>query len=318
MPSIRLIHLQNGTQLEFPVTKRFCLALGNFDGVHLAHRALLNATVKKATSIDSCQSAVFCFEPPSSDYLFRSNGGHLSTLQEKLSIFAACGIEYAFLADFSSLRDMTAELFIRKILREMCRAEAVVCGFNYRFGEGGKGDATMLKETLGDYYTEVIAPYTIQLPGQQESSIVSSTQIRAALRQGNVDTAQLMLGRPYRFTASVVRGKQLGRTLGIPTINQYAPEGKLLPKEGIYITRALIDNEWIDGVSNVGVHPTVDKQAALNCETHLLGFDKDIYGSVVTIEFLQRLRDEKHFDTVDQLRDAIVDDIQKAIEYFNH
>jgi riboflavin kinase/FMN adenylyltransferase len=238
-------------------------------------------------------------------------------LQEKLDIFATCGIEYAFLADFPSLRDMTAEQFIQQILRKMCRAKAVVCGFNFRFGQGGKGDAAMLAETFGELYTEIIAPYSVQLPNQTEATVVSSTQIRTALRQGEVEAARLMLGQPYAITASVVHGKQLGRKLGIPTINQYAPEGKLLPAAGIYITRAKIGERWFGGVSNVGVHPTVDKQAALNCETHLLGFDEDIYDRVVTIEFIRRLRDEKRFDTVEELRNTIASDVQKAKEYFN-
>lgn len=317
MPSVRLIDLKTGLPVDFPISSNFVLALGNFDGVHLAHRALLTATVKKAASLEACLSAVFCFDPPSSDYLARSGGEHLSTLQEKLDIFATCGIEYAFLADFPSLRDMTAEQFIQQILRKMCQAKAVVCGFNFRFGQGGKGDAAMLTEAFGTNYTEIIAPYSVQLPNQTEATVVSSTQIRTALRQGEVEAAQLMLGQPYAITASVVHGKQLGRKLGIPTINQYAPEGKLLPAAGIYITRAKIGERWFGGVSNVGVHPTVDKQAALNCETHLLGFDEDIYDRVVTIEFIRRLRDEKRFDTVEELRNTIASDIQKAKEYFN-
>jgi riboflavin kinase/FMN adenylyltransferase len=317
VPSVRLIDLKTGLPVDFPISSNFVLALGNFDGVHLAHRALLTATVNKAASLDACLSAVFCFDPPSSDYLARSGGEHLSTLQEKLDIFATCGIEYAFLADFPSLRDMTAEQFIQQILRKMCRAKAVVCGFNFRFGQGGKGDASMLTEAFGTHYTEIIAPYSVQLPNQTEATVVSSTQIRTALRQGEVEAARLMLGQPYAITASVVHGKQLGRKLGIPTINQYAPEGKLLPAAGIYITRAKIGERWFGGVSNVGVHPTVDKQAALNCETHLLGFDEDIYDRVVTIEFIRRLRDEKRFDTVEELRNTIASDVQKAKEYFN-
>ena len=317
MPSVRLIDLKNGLPVAFSAPCDFVLALGNFDGVHLAHRALMTATVKKAASLDGCHSAVFCFDPPSSDYLSQNGGEHLSTLQEKLDMFAACGIEYAFLADFPSLRDMTAEQFVEQILRKMCRAKAVVCGFNFRFGQGGKGDATMLEETFGELYTEIIAPYSVQLPNQVEQTVVSSTKIRTALRQGNVDTVQRMLGQPYAFTAPVVHGKQLGRKLGIPTINQYAPKGKLLPAAGIYITRAKIGEKWIGGVSNVGVHPTVDKQAALNCETHLLNFDDDVYDRVVTIEFIKRLRDEKRFETVEELRTTIAGDIQKATQYFN-
>ncbi|MBR5616254.1 MAG: riboflavin biosynthesis protein RibF [Clostridia bacterium] len=318
MHAIRLIDLSDGSEVPWPTDLRFALALGNFDGVHLAHRALLTSAVQKAASIESCHSAVFCFDPPSSYYLARNFEGHLSTLQEKLAIFASCGIEYAFLADFPSLRDMTAETFIWQILRDVCHAEAVVCGFNFRFGQGGKGDFAMLKEAFGISRTEVIAPYSIRLPDEQGEVIVSSTQIRTALRCGDVCTAQTMLGEPYRFTSPVVRGKQLGRTLGIPTVNQFAPEGKLLPAEGIYVTRALIGSEWVGGVSNVGVHPTVDEHAVLNCETHLLCFEGDIYDSVVTIEFLQRLRDEKRFDTVQELRDAIQKDIRTATEYFNH
>jgi riboflavin kinase/FMN adenylyltransferase len=158
VPSVRLIDLKTGLPVDFPISSNFVLALGNFDGVHLAHRALLTATVKKAASLDACLSAVFCFDPPSSDYLARSGGEHLSTLQEKLDIFATCGIEYAFLADFPSLRDMTAEQFIQQILRKMCRAKAVVCGFNFRFGQGGKVMRPCLQKHL-----ERITPRSLPL-----------------------------------------------------------------------------------------------------------------------------------------------------------
>jgi riboflavin kinase/FMN adenylyltransferase len=135
--------------------------------------------------------------------------------------------------------------------------------------------------------------------------------------RGDVARAQLMLGRPYQLTAPVVRGKQLGRTLGIPTINQFAPPDKLLPASGIYVTRVSLNGADYRGVSNIGVHPTVDADAALNCETHIIGYTGNAYGQSATIEFLERLRDEQRFSSPDVLRQAISEDIRHAIEYFD-
>lgn len=314
---IRLVDLKHGNNLP-PKDHSFCIALGNFDGVHSAHRMLLSAAVRTASARNQCHSAVFCFDPPSSDYLGTStmSGRHLSTLDEKLSAFAECGIEYAFLADFLSLRDMEPQTFISSVLQQVCHACSVVCGFNFRFGNKGAGTPMLLESILGEENCQTVAPCCVPIGNNASLTVISSSAIRASLFDGRVEISRRLIGQPYSFSSAVISGKQLGRTIGVPTINQAFPDDKILPRSGIYITRCLVGNSWVPGVSNVGSHPTVDVNAPVNCETHLLNFHQNIYGQSVTVEFLCRLRDEKCFTSIEELKEAIQMDIKKAIAYF--
>lgn len=290
--------------------------MGNFDGVHTAHRMLLAAAVRLASQKEHLSSAVFLFDPPTSQ-LLSPGTKQLSTLQEKLSIFLECGIQYAYLADFSTLRHMPAEQFIQDVLLDICRADQVVCGFNFRFGQGGRGNVEMLWRQLGEQHVCVIPPCCMPVLCQNVKQVISSTAIRNALSCGDVENAHLLLGRPYRFSAPVLHGKELGRKIGIPTINQNPPIGKVLPQNGAYVTRITVGKEQFLGVSNVGVHPTVDEDADKNCETHLINFDGDIYGQTVTVEFLKPLRPEQKFHSVEELQATIRRDIQNAKDYLN-
>lgn len=313
---IRLIHIPTSTELALDKAVPCVMAMGNFDGVHTAHRMLLSAAVRLAGLQQDCHSALFLFDPPTSQILYPGTR-QLSTLQEKLSIFRQCGIEYAYLADFSALRDMSADQFIKDILLQVCLADKVVCGFNFRFGQGGRGNVALLKQHLGEQHVCVIPPCCMPVHCQSIQQIISSTAIRNALSCGDVASTRLLLGRPYSFSAPVLHGKKLGRTMGIPTINQNPPLGKVLPANGVYITRAIVGDTKIFGVSNIGVHPTVDDNADTNCETHLFNFDSDIYGQTVTIEFLEQLRPEQKFNSVEELQKIIHHDIQRAKDYLN-
>ena len=313
---IRLIDLPTGKELAITQAGTCALAIGNFEGVHTAHRMLLSAAVRLASQQKDCHSAVFFFDPPSSQMM---NPGikRLSTLQEKLDAFRECGIEYAFLADFASLKDVSAEAFIQKFLYEICHADKIVCGFHFRFGQGGRGNVALLKDTLGEQNVCVIPPCCMPVLNQGITQVISSTAVRHALSHGDVQTANQLLGSSYRISAPILHGKKLGRRLGIPTINQTPPPEKALPSNGVYITRVITQDGQLYGVSNVGVHPTVDDDAERNCETHLLNFNGDIYGQTVTIEFLKQLRPEKKFNSVEELQKTIFGDIQKAKNYLN-
>ncbi len=314
---IRLISLTGQKNMP-PFPHTFSIALGNFDGVHTAHRLLLAAAVRKAADVEHCHSAVFCFEPPSSDY-FNTNGTpgrHLSTLDEKLTAFIECGIEYVFLADFPQLKSMEPANFIEDVLKKVCCAKCVICGFNFRFGKEGAGTPALLKQSFGDDNCVMVAPCCMPTDHNSPLTVISSSTIRKSLADGRVETVRRLMGQPYSITAPVVAGKQLGRTIGIPTINQFFPGDKILLRSGIYVTRCLIDGTWVPGVSNVGTRPTVDDGAPINCETHLLNFDRDVYGHVVTVEFLHRLRDEQRFDSIEQLKNTIRGDIERTVKYF--
>jgi len=314
MQPIRLIDLSTGKELAITEAKTCALAIGNFEGVHTAHRMLLSAAARLASQQTDCKSAVFFFDPPSSQIM---NAGlkRLSTLQEKLDSFRECGIQYAFLAEFALLKDVSAEAFIQKFLHEVCHADKIVCGFHFRFGQGGRGNVALLKDAMGEENVRVIPPCCMPIHNQGVGQVISSTAIRQSLALGDVRTVHQLLGSPYCINAPVSHGKKLGRRLGIPTINQTPPPEKALPANGVYVTRVTTQKGQLFGVSNVGVHPTVDDYAERNCETHLLNFDGDIYGQAVTIEFLKQLRPEQKFNSVEELQKAILSDIQKAKDY---
>ena len=314
--SVRLFDLRARRYCSVPDVP-FVVALGNFDGVHTAHHVLLLRAVRTAHEYSKSKktySAAWLFDPPSSDF-FTNKIEHLTTLDEKLELFAACGLDYAFIADFSALRECSPEDFIREALLSDAHAVHAVCGFHFNFGKGGTGNTSLLKAVLGEDRVDIIPPIYTYANGQE--TVISSTATRAALVKGDVRTAASLLGRPYQISAPVKHGKQLARTLGLPTINQDFPALKCIPAPGIYATLCRINGTSVYGVSNVGTRPTTDGyNTHINCETHLIDFCDDVYGQTVTVSFIERLRDEKPFSCVEELKEAIVNDVSKCKVFF--
>ena len=282
------------------------LCLGNFDGVHMAHRELMKeAKALRDSEFPMASCGVFCFQGFSTDFLQASPVAHLCTREQRLALFREAGMEFAILADFPSIKDLSADAFIEDLLIKECGCVGTVCGYNYKFGRGGIGSPSMLIDRFRTC-ARVVPPITVDdLP-------VSSTHIRALLALGEVEEAHRLLCRPYSFQAPVVHGKHLGRTIGIPTINQTIPKGLLIPAHGVYVTECTVDGKSYCGVTNVGVHPTVDSDAALNAETYLLDFSEEIYDKSVTTAFLHRLRPEMKFESLDSLREQIAKDVSCA------
>ena len=306
MSFFKCISLSDESVVTPPCASVLCL--GNFDGVHLAHQELLNSALHlRKTHFPKAACAVFCFEEPSSDYLLPHPPAHLSTLRQKMQYFAKLGIEYLFVADFEAMRNLTPSEFANNILKKQCNCVAAVCGFNYRFGKHGSGTADQLQQLLN-------TPAFVQPEITSEGKTVSSTEIRALLSDGQVDRAAQLLTRPYCFEAEVVHGKSLGHTIGVPTINQFFPPKALIPKHGVYVTDCEIDGKIYRGVSNVGIHPTVDHDARVNCETHLLGISQNLYGRTIKISFLYFLRPEQKFTSLEELCNQLQADIQAAKE----
>lgn len=292
------------------VPRACVLCLGNFDGVHLAHRALMQtATELRAHRFSDAACGAFCFDPPSSDFLLSAPPAHLCTREEKLKKFREAGLEYAFLANFEALRDLSPEEYVNEILKDTCHCVAAVCGFNHRFGRGGEGTPALLSALL-DGNVE------IQKEIMHDGEPVSSSRIRALLTDGKTEAASTLLTIPYTLTAKVVHGKSLGHKWGFPTVNQPFPTGKLIPRHGVYVTDCILpDGTRKRGVSNVGNHPTVDREANINCETYLFDFDGSLYGEAVTVQFLHFLRPEQKFENADALRAQIALDLEAARTY---
>ncbi len=289
------------------------VALGNFDGVHRGHARLLTTVQKVASEIDGCVSAVWSFTT-----LAKDTGENrpvvpaLTTTEEKLRLVAATGVQYAILEDFADMRSISADDFALSYLRERLHCAAVVCGFNFRFGRGGIGDAGHLASLLVDYGIAV----TVVPPVFIGSRIASSTLIRAAVASGDMEQAAVLLGRPFSICFPVIYGNQLGRTIGLPTINQNFPEGHIIPRHGIYACVCTVGDRRYASVANVGVRPTVASGGIVNCETHIMDYDGFLYGKSIRVEFYRRLRDEMKFANVAELKSAIQGDVQHARSYF--
>ena len=289
-----------------PIPEQTVLCLGNFDGVHLAHRALLREAVRRRDrELPSASVGVFCFRTLPAQYLSASFEGKLCDNGERRGRYAECGIEFVVWAEFSELRDLSAEQYANDILIGVCHAAAVCCGFNHRFGQGGKGDAMLLEHIFGDrlwLQREIVV----------DGSAVSSSRIRKLLKEGKPEVAAKLLETPYAITSPVLHGKALGRRMGTPTVNQRFPKASIIPRRGVYVTECTVGGETYRGVTNVGCRPTVDSDGEVNCETYLLDFKGDLYGQSMTVRFLRYLREEQQFEDIEALQKQISKDIEAA------
>lgn len=278
------------------------VTIGKFDGFHLGHRSLLAEVLKeKENGLASC---VISF---STDV----DGGRklIYTKEEQRKICESLGIDV--LAEYvldESLREMTAEQFVSEILCKKLQAKVIVAGEDFRFGKGRAGDVALLQrleETYG-YRTVCVSKVT------EESVRISSTGIRVLLTEGNVAEANGLLGRPYAVFGEVMHGKKLGRTLGFPTMNLIPSAEKLLPAYGVYATRTKVDGQWVSGITNIGLRPTVDSDKQVSVETHLFEYEGDLYGKQVEVQFLHFLRPERKFANVEALKAAMFEDLKNA------
>ncbi len=304
---MKIIDLKTGNLTTLAAQDRVSCALGNFDGVHLGHRALISLAAEKK---HATKSAVWTFSEPSS----RVTGGIslLTDPPERLAIFRSLGIDLVFLSDFESVRNLDCETFVKEILYEACHVRHAVCGFNFRYGAKAAGNAETLTEMLGSLGGEV----TVVPPFMRNGKTVSSSEIRACLASGDTEEAAEMLSRPYAITSEVMHGKKLGRTLGFPTANQRFPALRAIPRFGVYAVRMTVDGKCYHGVANVGLRPTVENAAQVNCETFLFDFSGELYGKTATTEFLHFLRAERKFSSVDALKAAVDVNILEAKQYF--
>ncbi len=305
-----VINLETGEQLQTLPSEAFAdtaLALGSFDGVHLGHAALIGRAVKIACE-RGLAPAVFTFNEEPGVIPSKAGARSLTDLKEKLSLIASLGAKFALLEDFSRIRGYSPERFVSDILVRDGHAKCAVCGFNFRFGAGGSGTCETLRELMPDGGCEIVEPVTL------DGLTVSSSEIRRLLEDGNVERAARLLGREFSLELPVVHGKELGRTLGLPTVNQNPPKARVIPANGIYAASVELDGRRYKAVTNVGSRPTTDgDSAAVNLETHIIGFDGDLYGRLVRVCFARRLRDERRFDSLAELQAQIRRDIAAAL-----
>lgn len=272
-------------------------ALGSFDGLHLGHRQVIGNTL----SAPGLRPAVITFQQNPSVSLQKKPVPLLTTNEQKLALLKEMGVEVVYLLPFDRIRDMEPEDFVEALYR-VCRVRALSCGFNFRFGKNGRGDAGLLKELCREKGISLSVTPPVSVAGET----VSSTRIRACLEQGDVQQAGQLLGRPFGYDFEVTHGRQLGRTWGTPTINQPFPAGYVLPRFGVYASLVEVEGQKYYGVTNIGVKPTVGSDCALS-ETWIPEFSGDLYGKKVPVELLDFIRPERKFDSLDQLKNEILE-----------
>lgn len=287
------------------------IALGFFDGVHTAHRAIIEAAVRKAET-RGLRPVVLTFDKAPSEVLFGSAPPYITTLEEKERLINALGAQMRLMHTSRSLLSMTAEEFAEKILVQEYNAAEVTCGFNYRFGSEGCGDTQLLTK-LGKRFG-----FNVTVIGERISGgeTVSSSRVRMLISSGRIEEANILLGRNFSISGMVEHGKRLGRTIGFPTANVYPPNGALLPMSGVYETVVDINGERLSAITNTGTNPTVGKET-LRTETYIPSADIDLYGKRITVEFVRFIRAEKKFSDLEALKRQIREDLN-GIAAFNN
>ena len=290
------------------------LTLGVFDGLHLGHQEIMRKVVERAKATNTVATAI-TFDPHPRAVLHPDSAPPLlQTLDQRLANLEVLGIEQTIVIPFThDFSDQPAENFLSEIIHDRLHAKEVYLGRGFAFGKDRGGNIELLRsmsEKLGFIADEVDE---IQLRGMR----ISSSKIRKLLANGYVNLARRMLGRPYGVEGVIIRGNRRGHTIGFPTAN-LKPHNRVIPRYGVYATATLIDGTWRKSITNIGVRPTFESEADPSIETYVFDFDGDLYGDVLRVRFLHRIRDERKFNGIDELKAQIEKDSNRARNYFHH
>ena len=306
--ALKLFHSIN----DFQSTKKTILTLGTFDGVHIGHKKILER-ITQNTENGKYESLVLTFFPhPRMVLQEKSEIKLLNTIAEKSKLLEQTGIENLVIHPFNeSFSRLTAEEFVHSILVDQFHIQKIIIGHDHRFGRNRTANIDDLIAFGTEYGFEVE-----QISAQEIQDVsVSSTKIRKALDEGNIALANEYLGYPYFLSGEVVKGKQLGRTIGFPTANIHIEEEyKKIPKNGVYIVKTFIDNKTVFGMMNIGFNPTVNGERQ-TIEVNLFDFDADIYGQKLEISLLEYIREEQKFGSVDLLKEQLNRDKNTSLDF---
>ena len=288
------------------------LTLGVFDGLHLGHQLIMKTVVDRAREIGAVPT-VITFEPHPRAVLHPESAPPLlQTFDQKVEALGVLGIEQTIVIRFDqAFSQIRAEDFLRDVVVERLQASEVYLGRGFFFGHNREGNIDLLRkvsEQLGFRADEVPE---VRLRGRR----IGSTRIRELLTEGRVNLARRMLGRPYGVEGPVVRGAARGAELGFPTANIY-PHNRVIPRGGVYVTATLIDGQWRRSVTNIGTRPTFADERGTSIETHIMNWSGGLYGDVVRVRFLHRLRGEMKFGSIDELKQQIELDVARSEKYF--
>ncbi len=282
------------------------VALGNFDGLHRAHTKIIETCCQYAKE-NGLESSVLLFCEHTVNVITKQKIKLLTDEREKVEILDALGVDCVYIREFdSNFMHLSPEEFVCALIDKLNPA-AVCVGYDYHFGYKAEGDVKALKKFGEKYGFDVIVTDEMRTSGMT----IKSTKIRELVKEGDMEQTELFLGRPFSVTGEVETGLQNGRKLGTPTANVRYSDNKILPKEGVYMGYTTVDGIAYKSVINVGNNPTFNARA-ITIESHILDFDSDIYGKTVKVEFIKRIRGDRKFDSLDELKAQIKSDIKTA------
>jgi riboflavin kinase / FMN adenylyltransferase len=296
-------------------SRKVCVALGVFDGVHLGHQQVIRHTLADAERHEAFSVVITFDKHPNAIVAPDRLPPLIYSLPQKLRAIASLGVDATWVIGFNEdFSRQTGEEFVRAMVRDFRHLHSVCVGSEFTFGHKRTGDVTLLRKLGSELRFRVHGLSEVSL----DAKVVSSTRIREAICLGRLDTASQMMGRGYALAGRVVKGERKGRTLGFPTAN-IDVAGLVLPPSGVYAAHAHVEAGQFRAVVNIGVRPTMTRASdSVTVEAHLLGFDGDLYGQEVELTFVEKLRDEQKFPSVEQLRAQIARDINCASKVFDN
>ena len=300
---------------EFNSTKKTIVTIGTFDGVHIGHQKIIEKLIQGSKNSD-CESLILTFFPHPRMVLYGTSSIKLlNTIDEKSSLLERMELDNLIIHPFNKeFSNLSAEEFVKKILVDALNIQKIIIGYDHRFG---KNRAANIDDLIG--FGEKYGFEVEQISAQEIDSVsVSSTKIRDAIANGTMAVANEYLGYNYLLSGEIIEGKQLGRTIGFPTANIKIEENyKLIPKNGVYIVKSIIQEKTVFGIMNIGLNPTVNGED-LSIEVHFLDFDMAIYNTEITVSVINRIRDEQKFTSIDLLKAQIQKDKNYAISYIKN
>lgn len=296
-----------------PGSRKVCVAIGVFDGVHLGHQQVIRQTIADAQQHEAISVVVTFDCHPNSVVAPERTPPLIYALSKKLRVIESMGIATTLLVHFDkTFSQIPAEEFIRGLARDFKNIHSVCVGSNFTFGHKRQGNVELLKKLGDEFHFAVHGLAAVSLDGER----VSSTRIRDAIRSGNLDSASQMLGRTYSLVGKIIDGDKVGRKLGFPTANLYF-NGLVLPPNGVYAAHAEVGGKTFRAAVNIGVRPTMKSSSPqLHVEAHLLDFSGDLYGKEMELTFVEKLRDEQKFSLPEALKQQIAKDVEAAKRLF--
>lgn len=299
--------------LDFHVDEPTVITLGKFDGLHRGHELLMDG-LKEKNSLLGYKTVVFTFDIPPKKGVEGNDCKVITTNEEKRFIFEKSGVDYLIECPFTKdVMCMEPEAFIKWIV-EALNVKCFVVGTDFCFGHNRAGNYKVLREFEEKYGYETVVMDKMQEDGRD----ISSTFIREEIQKGNIPKVNHLLGYEFFVKSVVVHGNKIGRTIGIPTINMKLEADKMLPPLGVYVSRVVIGDEWYMGVSNVGCKPTISGDNPVGVETYIIDFCQDVYDREIIVQFLEYVRPEMKFESIDALKDQMNEDIAYSLKYYRN